>query len=76
MIELIRAAVERGITFFDAAEVYGPFTNENSSAKRWLRSAAKWLSRQSLVFTSTLTPANRRDSTAGRSTLRQLRTGR
>ena len=25
---LIRAAVERGITFFDTAEVYGPFTNE------------------------------------------------
>jgi aryl-alcohol dehydrogenase-like predicted oxidoreductase len=28
MIGLIRAAVERGITFFDTAEVYGPFTNE------------------------------------------------
>jgi aryl-alcohol dehydrogenase-like predicted oxidoreductase len=28
MISLIRAAVERGITFFDSAEVYGPFTNE------------------------------------------------
>ena len=28
MIDLIRAAVERGITFFDTAEVYGPFTNE------------------------------------------------
>src|SRR5467141_5310822 len=28
MIELIRAAVERGVTFFDTAEVYGPFTNE------------------------------------------------
>ena len=28
MIELIRSAVERGITFFDTAEVYGPFTNE------------------------------------------------
>ena len=25
---LIRAAVERGVTFFDTAEVYGPFTNE------------------------------------------------
>ena len=25
---LLRAAVERGITFFDTAEVYGPFTNE------------------------------------------------
>ena len=27
-VSLIRAAVERGITFFDTAEVYGPFTNE------------------------------------------------
>src|SRR3989454_1730218 len=28
MIALIRSAVERGITFFDTAQVYGPFTNE------------------------------------------------
>jgi aryl-alcohol dehydrogenase-like predicted oxidoreductase len=28
MIALIRAAVERGVTFFDTAEVYGPFINE------------------------------------------------
>jgi len=28
MISLIRTAVERGITFFDTAEAYGPFTNE------------------------------------------------
>ena len=27
-ISLIRAAVEHGVTFFDTAEVYGPFTNE------------------------------------------------
>src|SRR4029079_11973326 len=27
-ISLLRTAVERGITFFDTAEVYGPFTNE------------------------------------------------
>src|SRR6185312_9929044 len=27
-VKLIRAAVERGVTFFDTAEVYGPFTNE------------------------------------------------
>jgi aryl-alcohol dehydrogenase-like predicted oxidoreductase len=29
MITLIRAAVERGVTFFDTAQVYGPFTNED-----------------------------------------------
>jgi len=28
IIALIRAAVERGVTFFDTAEVYGPYTNE------------------------------------------------
>ena len=28
LIALIRAAVERGVTFFDTAQVYGPFTNE------------------------------------------------
>jgi len=28
MIALLRTAVERGVTFFDTAEVYGPFTNE------------------------------------------------
>jgi aryl-alcohol dehydrogenase-like predicted oxidoreductase len=27
-IKLIRSAVEQGVTFFDTAEVYGPFTNE------------------------------------------------
>jgi aryl-alcohol dehydrogenase-like predicted oxidoreductase len=29
MVRLIRTAVERGVTFFDTAETYGPFTNEN-----------------------------------------------
>jgi len=33
MISLIRAAVERGVTFFDTAEVYGPFTNEKLVGK-------------------------------------------
>jgi aryl-alcohol dehydrogenase-like predicted oxidoreductase len=33
MIALIRMAVERGVTFFDTAEVYGPFTNESQSAR-------------------------------------------
>src|SRR6188768_3903720 len=28
MISLLRAAVDRGVTFFDTAEVYGPFVNE------------------------------------------------
>ena len=32
-IKLIRAAFERGVTFFDTAEVYGPFTNEEMVGK-------------------------------------------
>src|SRR5512136_1904669 len=28
MIALLRSAIERGVTFFDTAEAYGPFTNE------------------------------------------------
>jgi len=33
MIALIRAAVDRGVTFFDTAQVYGPFTNEELVGK-------------------------------------------
>ena len=53
MIRLIRAAVDRGVRFFDTAEVYGPYTNERlvgealepyrdrSSSRR--SSASKWI---------------------------------
>ncbi len=33
MIELIRHVVERGVTFFDSADIYGPHTNEVSLGK-------------------------------------------
>ena len=33
MIALIRAAVERGVTFFDTAEVYGPFERDAVSSR-------------------------------------------
>jgi aryl-alcohol dehydrogenase-like predicted oxidoreductase len=33
MIAVIRAAVDLGVTFFDTAEVYGPFTNEDLVGK-------------------------------------------
>ena len=33
MTALIRAAVDRGVTFFDTAEAYGPFTNEELVGK-------------------------------------------
>ena len=35
MISVIRAAVESGVTFFDTAEVYGPFTNEELVGEAW-----------------------------------------
>src|SRR2546421_9790654 len=33
MISLVRSAVDLGVTFFDTAEVYGPFTNEELVGK-------------------------------------------
>jgi len=38
MISVIRAAVERGVTFFDTAQVYGPFTNDRARFHQALRS--------------------------------------
>ena len=60
MINLIRTAVERGVTLFDTAQVYGPFTNEElvggstgsgSRARRdrdqvWVGSRAGWRAQQ------------------------------
>jgi len=42
MTSLLRAAVERGITFFDTAEVYGPFTNEELLGEASLRFMGNW----------------------------------
>ncbi len=43
MISLIGTAVERGITFFDTAELYGPFTNEELVGEAFsARSASEW----------------------------------
>lgn len=42
MIALIRAAVERGVTFFDTAEAYVRLSTKNSWAKPSLPSAVKW----------------------------------
>ena len=42
MISLIRTAVERGVTFFDTAEVTARSRTKNSWAKPSLRSASEW----------------------------------
>ena len=43
MIKLIRSAVERGVTFFDTAEAYGPFINEELVAPAWLLAQKPWI---------------------------------
>ena len=42
MIALLRTAVDRGITFFDTAEAYGPFTNEELVGEALAPSTVKW----------------------------------
>jgi len=42
MTALLHAAVQRGVTFFDTAEVYGPFINEELVAKPSPPSAGRW----------------------------------
>ena len=54
MIALIREAVERGVTFFDTAEVYGPFTNEELVGEALEPFGRTSSSRQSLALTSVL----------------------
>ncbi len=39
-IRLIRTAIESGVTFFDTAECYGPFINEELVAMGWARAVA------------------------------------
>ena len=41
-IQLIRAAFERGVTFFDTAEAYGRSPMRNCSARRLRLSATRW----------------------------------
>ena len=41
-VKLIRAAVDRGMTFFDTAEAYGPFTNEELLGKALAPMGARW----------------------------------
>ena len=54
MISLVRTAVENRVTFFDTAEVYGPFTNESRWVKHSHRFANRWLSLLNLASRSVL----------------------
>jgi aryl-alcohol dehydrogenase-like predicted oxidoreductase len=57
MTALLRAAVERGVTFFDTAEVYGPFINEELVGEAL---APFRNSRPKICETSTAPPAKSR----------------
>ena len=66
MTSLLHAAVEQGITFFDTAEVYGPFTNEELVGEALAPFAIRWCSPPSLVSRSRT--GNSQASTAAPST--------
>jgi aryl-alcohol dehydrogenase-like predicted oxidoreductase len=42
MISLIRTEVESGVTFFDTAQIYGPFTNEELVGEASPLSTSRW----------------------------------
>ena len=42
MVALLRSAVEKGVTFFDTAEVYGPYHNETLLGEALAPSRAGW----------------------------------
>ena len=81
MIALIRAAVERGVTFFDTAEVYGPFTNEElvGEALAPIRDQVVIATKFGFDFdngrtAAASTAARRRSSAASTRSLQRLRT--
>jgi aryl-alcohol dehydrogenase-like predicted oxidoreductase len=70
MIPLIRSAVERGVTFYDTAEAYGPFTNEElvGEALGPVREQVVIATKFGFEFDS---DGQQQGSIAGRSTLRR-----
>ena len=68
VIALIRAAVERGVTFFDTAEVYGPFTNEELVGEALAPVRDQVVIATKFGFDIDPTTSSRRASTAGPST--------
>ena len=66
-IALIRAAVERGVTFFDTAQVYGPFLNEEVVGEALAPFREQVVIARSSA-SSSMPMGSRLDSAAGRST--------
>ena len=67
-IALIRAAVDQGVTFFDTAEAYGPFTNEELLGEALAPVRDQVVIATKSHSTSTRSPASATDSTAAPST--------
>jgi aryl-alcohol dehydrogenase-like predicted oxidoreductase len=65
MIALLRSAVERGVTFFDTAEAYGPFTNEELVGEALAR-----FRDQAVIATKFQSPARRRSGDSRRTSER------
>jgi hypothetical protein len=73
MIRLIHAAIDRGVTFFDTAEAYGPWTNEELVGEALAPFRGKIVSPPSLASISIRRRANGEPvSTASRSTSKKL----
>src|SRR5271155_3652813 len=70
-ISLIRAAVERGVTFFDTAEIYGPFTNEELVGEALAPLRDQVVIPTKFGFKMDPTPGKRRGWTVGQSTSRK-----
>ncbi len=67
-IALIRAAADRGVTFFDTAEVYGPFTNEELVGEAIAPVRDQVVIATKFGFDVDPAPGSAADSTAGRNT--------
>jgi aryl-alcohol dehydrogenase-like predicted oxidoreductase len=72
MISVIRAAVERGVTFFDTAKVYGPYTNEELVGEALAPFRGKVVIATKFGFKLDPNTGKRWDWIAGRSTSRRL----
>jgi aryl-alcohol dehydrogenase-like predicted oxidoreductase len=81
-IAIVRAAVDRGVTFFDTAEVYGPYTNEDVVGETLEPSVTSWPSPRNSGSTSSTarwpvsTAVRRRSARCADASLKRLRTDR
>ena len=71
-IALIRAAFERGVTFFDTAEVYGPFANEELVGEALAPQVSCWPAKEALGRSSAVADERTATSRSDKSRLSSL----